>query len=242
MKPDCIPDRAFGVDFKDAGTQEIARLMIERFREKTGKYPFVVFNNLHRKKLDANREEFEATADDPVAGIAWNEYQAFIDSAAHRIRATAGKGLFIDLHGHNHPIEQIELGYRLEQSDLAMTDSCLNAKEVVERSSLKNLMTASPMSHAEIVRGRTSFGALFDARSIPSTPSPSVPVPQSVQFFSGGYNTYRHTVENDSTLFGVQFELNEKLRKASEHEHTAALLVDVILEFLEKHPCAITAK
>ena len=242
LTPEFMPDRIFGVTVRDGGTQEVARHMVEEFYKRTGKYPFVVLNNLHRKKLDANREEFEATAEDPVAGTAWNEYHAFIDSAVHLIRKNFGRGLFIDLHGHNHPIEQIEIGYRLEEEDLALSDSCLNMKEIVEKSSMKNLLAESSHSHADIVRGRTSFGALFEKHAIPATPRPSVPVPQSAHFFGGGYNTYRHAVEDAGTMFGVQFELNKKLRRSSECEHTAAVLVDVILEFLDHHSVTINAK
>ena len=242
LTPEFMPDRIFGVTVRDGGTQEVARHMIEEFYKRTGKYPFVVLNNLHRKKLDANREEFEATAEDPIAGTAWNEYHAFIDSATQWIRKNFGRGLFIDLHGHNHPIEQIEIGYRLEEEDLALSDSCLNMKEIVEKSSMKNILKISSLSHADIIRGGASFGALFAKYSVPSTPSPSVPVPQSAQFFGGGYNVSRHAAEDPGIMFGVQIELNRKLRTSSESNHTAVVLVDVILEFLDRHSCAVQTK
>ncbi len=232
LKPELVADRTFGVNVKDNGTQEIAREMIAEFRARTGKYPHVIFSHLARKKLDVNREEFEGAQDNPVALAAWNEYHGFIDSANAAAVTAFGRGFLIDLHGQNNPEERIEIGYRLENDDLQMPDGDLNSKASVEKSTLKHLMNYSALSHAELIRGANSLGALFDRCSVPSTPSPSQPAPGSYKFFSGGYTVGRHTVDDTSSVFGVQFELNTELRRPARSHSTAVMLVAVIIDYL----------
>ncbi len=235
LKPELVADRTFGVNVKDNGTQEIAREMIAEFKARTGKYPHVIFSHLARKKLDVNREEFEGAQDNPPALAAWNEYHGFIDSASAAVVNIFGRGFLVDLHGQNNPEERIEIGYRLENDDLMMSDGDLNLKASVEKSTLKNLMKYSPLSHAELIRGSNSLGALFDRRSVPSTPSPSQPSPGSYKFFSGGYTVGRHTVDDTSAVFGVQFELNTELRRSARSHSTAVMLVTVIIDYLTIH-------
>ena len=76
-----------------------------------GEYPYVVINNLHRSKLDANRDKPEATFGEEVPEVAWNEYHNFIDRAKAEI---SEPGLFIDVHGHGHANNWAELGYLIK--------------------------------------------------------------------------------------------------------------------------------
>jgi hypothetical protein len=235
LKPEIISDRTFGVNARDYGTQEVAREMIAEFKRRTGKIPHVVFSHLSRKKLDVNREEFEAAQEDPLALTAWSEYHAFIDSAKAAERSMFKKGILIDLHGQNNPEGRIEIGYRLENEELMMQDADLNGKMFVEKSSLKNLVKSSSYSHAELIRGKASLGALFDKYALPSTPSPSQPIPGSYKFYGGGYTIFRHAVEDTTEIFGVQFELNPELRSQEHTESTANLFVSVIIDYLNIH-------
>lgn len=235
LKPEIISDRTFGVNARDNGTQEVAREMITEFMGRTGKSPHVIFSHLVRRKLDVNREEFEAAQENTAALTAWNDYHGFIDSAQAYARRSFGKGFLIDLHGQNHPEQRIEIGYRLESDELAMPDADLNSKEYIEKSSLKNLVKISAYSHAELIHGKNSLGALFDTYGVRSTPSPSDPAPKSYKFFSGGYTIFRHAAEDTTEIFGVQFELNPELRSQDHFESTAKLLVSVIIEYLNIH-------
>ena len=73
-----------------------------------GEYPYLVVNNLHRSKFDANRDKPEATFGESVPERAWEEFHAYIDRSKAEI---GGRGLFIDIHGHGHPNNWAELGY-----------------------------------------------------------------------------------------------------------------------------------
>ena len=73
----------------------------------------MVINNLHRNKLDANREIGEATLGDSTAEMAFNEFHQCIEEAKAAIEADTcvnGSGLFLDMHGHGHPNNWAELG------------------------------------------------------------------------------------------------------------------------------------
>ena len=141
LKPPTLPDRTLGTGGRqDTKTQELAREIIEFFREKTGKYPHVIMNRLHREKLDANRELFDAALDDPIAGEAWNEFHSFIDSAEERVEREFGKGLYIDLHGHRHDWQVVELGYLLVSNQLSLTDAGLDSSVEVTTTSLGSIL------------------------------------------------------------------------------------------------------
>ena len=71
-------------------------------------YPYVVINNLHRIKLDANRDKPEATFGEPIPEEAWEESHRLIDQFKSDID---GQGLFLDMHGHGHENNWAELGY-----------------------------------------------------------------------------------------------------------------------------------
>ena len=74
-------------------------------------------NNLHRSKLDPNREKEEATFGEPYAIFGFRKYHKSIEQA----KATFdGPGLFLDIHGHGHDIQRTELGYMVIFSFLVL--------------------------------------------------------------------------------------------------------------------------
>ena len=58
--------------------------------------------------MDANRDKPEATFGESIPEQAWEEFHEFINQAEIPI---GGKGLFLDIHGHGHPVNWAELGY-----------------------------------------------------------------------------------------------------------------------------------
>ena len=46
--------------------------------------------------------------ENPSQEQAWEEFHEFINQAEIAI---GGKGLFLDIHGHGHPVNWAELGY-----------------------------------------------------------------------------------------------------------------------------------
>ena len=129
LEPIEIPDRDCTgcVYVRDSRTQELVRQMSDAIFEEFGCYPYIIINRLHRKKLDANRDIGDAADGDPLAEQAWFDFHDFIETAKDSITGNFGKGLYLDLHGHGHDIQRLELGYRISKSELQLSDSELDA-------------------------------------------------------------------------------------------------------------------
>ena len=236
-KPDEITDRSQGSDHHDKKTLETALEVQKRFYELTGKYPFVILNRLHRVKLDPNRAFEVATQGDSLSAIAYNEFHGFIDTAEKEVEAIWGKGLYIDIHAHNHKTQLIELGYLLESEFLAFPDNDLNDDLFIEKSSLRNLMKDTPYKFSEIVRGKVSFGAYLEKYGYKVVPSPSIPEPGTENFFAGGYNTQTHGPKDTNNFNSLQIELPwDYIRDSDLNIKKFSMdLTETIIEFMKTH-------
>ena len=229
LVPDDIPDRTCEgcVTVNDAWTKSIAVGLFDEIVATTGCYPHLVINLLHRRKFDANRDLDEAAAGDTTVARAWQAYHDFVDSAKADMIAAYGRGLFIDLHGHAHTIQRIELGYLLSRSDLQSTDAELNAEQLVRQSSIRGLAgdNVGELSHAELLRGASSLGSLLSEKGFPAVPSVTDPFPRGEEpYFTGGYNTQRHgSRDSDGPIDAVQVELNQTVRF---EDSTRMVLID----------------
>jgi len=234
-KPAEIPDRSLGtMGHLDSKTQELAREIVAEFRERTGKIPHVIINRLHRSKLDANRELFDAAQDDPIAGQAWNEFHTFIDSAEHRIQRKFGRGLYIDLHGHRHEWQVVELGYLLVSNQLKLSDGELDASVQRSTTSLGLILNDRMAPLSQLVRGPRSFGAALEQEGFATVPSPAHPHPDGQPYFSGGYNLEQHSAFSGKLMVGVQVEAPTSLRENEAQRKTfARALVNGVLAFIK---------
>lgn len=234
-RPDLIPDRKTGVFAFDTNTQELARACAKAFHERLGKRIHLIICKLHRTKLDCNREPEEATAGNPIATEVWKRYHNAITRAAQQIRTQHRSGILIDLHGHGHKSQTLELGYALEAEDLALPDSTLNSPQLMQKSTLRYLLEKHHTSHSDLLRGPESLGAFFEKAGYRSTPSPRIPIPTS-PFFSGGYTIRRHTEENPH-LTAIQIETHSPgVRDTPQNRAAFAdALVSVCESFLRIH-------
>ena len=239
--PATLPDRnclgcATG---RDSYTQELTRQIESSILFKTGCYPHVIINRLHRIKLDANRDIIEATDSNLVTETYWHEYMNFIDSARNLVNKKFLKGLFLDIHGHAHVIQRLELGYALSGTDLRKNDSSLNASPLNTKSSILNLRYSNlnSYSHSQMIRGPHSFGAMIQRRGVPAVPSDSIPHPLvGESFFGGGYNTVKFGSRDGGTIDGIQIESHSGVRFGfTNRVKYADSLAEAILEYMEKH-------
>ncbi|MCP4440427.1 MAG: T9SS type A sorting domain-containing protein [Aureispira sp.] len=232
-----IPDRnCSGCSYaRDSYTQELSRALKDALYAKTGCYPHVIINRLHRRKLDANRAIGDAADGNIDAENAWYAFHEFIDTAKNKVASNYTKGLYLDMHGHAHTIQRLELGYVLSGTTLRQTDSLLN----LEGSSIENLVNANPNNYSlsKLLRGTNSFGTLCEQKGYLSVPSFSTPYPLSTEpYFGGGYNTNRHGSELGGTIDGIQIECNSGVRFGlSNREAFADSLAEVILDYLDIH-------
>lgn len=239
LEPDSIPDCPNCSTVRDAYTQEIGRGISSSFYEQTGCYPNVIINLLHRRKLDANRDIENATGGVMVLEDAWFAYHNFIESAKVKIVEDYDRGIFIDLHGHGHDIQRIEMGYLLSKSELQMADDEINNLSLIEESSIRELVNSNLqlLNHAELLRGELSFGTLMSERGFPSVPSLSDPFPMDDEpYFTGGYNTRRHGSKNGGQIDAIQLEFNQSIRFDEEiRNELIDSLSSNLIDFLQFH-------
>ncbi|MFP5040798.1 T9SS type A sorting domain-containing protein [Parasediminibacterium sp. JCM 36343] len=217
LKPAGIPSRTCSVcdTTQDAYTQEFARELKDSIYRLYGGYPHLVINLLHRAKLDANREIVEAAQGNATAEASWYAFQSFIDTAEQQIVANGQKGIYIDLHGHGHAIQRVELGYLLSQSQTQQSDSIINTNTYVNESGIRYLINHNKLNltHADLLRGTYSFGTMLANRGYPAVPSTAIPYAQTGDaYFDGGYNTSRHGSDSAGNVDGFQMEMNQTVR------------------------------
>ena len=133
LTPASIPDRTdaacggSATTTTDLNTIELVRAMQQRYFARFGKYPHVIINHLARRKLDANRVGIEAACGNAEAATALTEWHYFIDAAKSAVLKSSGKGWYMDMHGHGHTIQRLELGYLLSSAQLDLSDASLDA-------------------------------------------------------------------------------------------------------------------
>ena len=253
LTPSSIPDRTASAcggsatTVTDANTQELVRTMQARYAARFGRYPHVIISHLSRRKLDPNRLQPEAGCGNAVAAQALTEWHAFIDVAKNEVLKTHGKGWYMDIHGHGHAVQRLELGYLLTAAQLDGTDASLDASSATEnRASMLTLSLASPLSFSAVLRGPTSLGTLYAARGFPSIPSSSDPRPSGADYFNGGDNTRRHTCGSEAgplggttggMICGVQIEANfvGVRDNAANRERFADATAQVLEQYLRLH-------
>ena len=222
-KPSEMADRTRGVLKRDTNTREVLFKLADEIELRTGQRPFLVASNLHRIKLDPNRELEEAAQGDEAAGKAWSVYHGALERAGRSARALGqGRALVLDIHGHAHEEDWIELGHAVSAANLAKPDS--------------------ELSDSEWIRGSSSLGARLEDAGLRAVPSPSIPHPAGKPYFNGGYITRRHRGEG---LRSIQLELPWSVRKAANHSWSIPAMADAVVLFLAENfvvpPMAIEA-
>ena len=212
IAPVTIPDRS-GITVTDRNTIELGRAIAQAFFKRTGRTPHLVISLLRRTKLDPNRDEADGAQGNAVAALAWNEYHGFIRSALDEVTERHKTGLYIDLHGHGHAKQRLELGYLLSASTLSLTDPQLDG--LASQSSLRSAKPVSPIRFSGLLRGPTSLGGLLAPR-FQSVPSPSIPSPRKrpllrrrVQHGAGHCHGSR-TPDRDSHVRGSRFSVESR--------------------------------
>ncbi len=150
-----------------------------------------------------------------------------------------GRALYLDIHGHGHEEQRVELGYLLNGAALRQDDDVLNSDDTIDSTSIRTLFrdNEAEMTFVELLRGPKSYGAMLEARGFPSVPSASQPAPEpDWAFFSGGYNTRRWGSRDGSDMSGIQIEGNQDARfDPATRLDFAYALVESSLEYLREH-------
>jgi hypothetical protein len=224
LAPSTIPDRTdarcggSATTTTDLNTIELVRAMQASYYARCGRYPHVIISHLARRKADVNRTPPVATCNNVDAETAYREWHSFIDIAKHSVLESSGKGWYMDMHGHGHAIQRLELGYLVDGSRLDASDAALNAVPAYsDTSSVRTIARTSAASLSSLLRGPDALGTLFANAGFPAVPSAIDPGPKGAPYFSGGDNTRRHACgaeaaalggTTDGNICGVQIETN----------------------------------
>jgi hypothetical protein len=244
VSPAALPNRTCNdaVTVTDLNTIELAQQIDAAFFAQTGCHPHLIYCNLRRTKLDCNRNLADGACGNPAAALAWTEYHRFIEQAqASAQQEYEGNILFIDLHGHGHPLQRLELGYLLYGDELRLSDQELNTPPLIAVSAIQNLVAdnANNYTHAALLRGPQALGTLLGEAGFPAVPSAQIPAPAAADsYFSGGYTTVRHTsYTTGNTVNGLQIECNlTGVRdNATNRQAFGEALSTAVLDFLRIH-------
>ncbi|MBE0667482.1 MAG: hypothetical protein IH593_07375, partial [Bacteroidales bacterium] len=240
LTPGEIPDRSCGDESStDLYTVNLVKSIQQKITELTGCYPHIIINHLKRTKLDANRDLDIATCGNEFAEIAWNEFHLFIDSAKLSVERKSSKGLLIDLHGHGHANQRLELGYLLKGDQLSYPEAVLNTSASISLSSIRNLVgtNVNGFTHSELLHGIFSLGTMFASVGYPAVPGIDEPFPYPEEpYFRGGYNTERHGSLNEGTIDAIQIECNQDVRfEETARNSFGETAAKIFLDYLIKH-------
>lgn len=239
LKPASLMNRRYGSLATDAETKTLAAEIDLAIKSRLGASAHFIINNLHRSKLDPNRDMSEAAQDDPGAQSAWLDFHAACSSATQKVTKLHGSGLLIDLHGHRHAEPNVEVGMLLNAADLQNSDSAISSNpSLLAKSSIKELVHRTGKPLAELIRGPSSLGSLLEIRGQRSLPSAVRPEPSpGASYYSGAYIIATHGSKNSGTVSAIQLECPwEGVRDTeSNRKQFAERLADAIAEFLHIH-------
>lgn len=210
-----IPDR----DCKDLGrvvkgvdskTIETARAIENAFLKTYNKRPYLVISHLSRRKVDQNRAIEMASCGNALSEKAWFNFHLSIDTAIALAREQFGEVVYIDLHGHGHKNQRLELGYGLDKNQLINAFNNKEIEELTRKSSLVNYFKHREEGNLHsMLFGKYSFGSIIQRHGVKATPAMQDPHPiNDEKFFAGGYNTRRYTSVDYPNVFGFQIECN----------------------------------
>jgi hypothetical protein len=205
--PSNIPDRACPniVTVTDTKTIELANAIDSVCKADYGFQPYLVIDYLKRTKLDQNREIIEATCSNSNIDIIWKNYHLSIDTCITKITSKYGQALFIDIHGHGHTKQRLELGYLVSANALRNPTTILPAN-----TSYYNMLQQNPfLSSNQFLTTPNAFGTFMANRSFPAVPSAQDQAPLVAdEYFDGGYNTQTFTSSLYPKVYGWQIETN----------------------------------
>ncbi|MCH1417197.1 MAG: hypothetical protein L7U68_01455 [Flavobacteriaceae bacterium] len=239
LKPQWIENRDCegAVITQDQYTLGIA-LQIDNELRKRAYQPYIVYAKIHRVKVDLNRSLETSHCEDDSSNDFWREFHQQIETYRNEIVEKYNRGLMIDIHGHGHTNQRIELGYLLSSEQLRSLST--NGSLENSLTSINSLVNNHPknISLNELIIGENSLGTLLSLAGFPSVPSAQDPAPNlGDPFFSGGSNTKLYGSKTRSGVDAIQLELNrQNLRQESEDRILFSKnFATIILSYLQHH-------
>ena len=197
----------------------------------------MIICHLKRSKLDANHTLLQGAEGNEEAEQAWNEYHGFIEAATTTIEKTWKRGFYLDVHGHTHEIQRIELGYIVDGAEFRMSDTNLNDWELRDTSSIRRLAKEAAARFVDLLRGNHSLGTLLEDAGFPTVPSTNQPDPGLDPYTSGDWCIKWYGSDEFGPVDAIQLTLNwDGVRDTVSNRNAFAQALAEKLEFfIETH-------
>merc|ERR1719369_263003 len=202
----------------DAGTREIALMMREHLIAKGGRAPHLVINKMHRVRMEPNSGREKGTRNMTEQLEAYDSLHGCIQQLVDTIPKP---GLLLDIHGHKNHNNTL-FGYRVMDYRWCTEDgqsqpSLLDVKG--KSSSIKDLVKRNKdLTLSEVMIGTQSIGARLEKKGFYAIPSPRMPCPGDLRYYSGGklvqwYSSGAWETKNkNAKMDGLQMEIPREIR------------------------------
>lgn len=225
IKPISIPRRKYGNRSGDSYTKDLLLRVVELLPNK----PYYIYCNLHRSRIDLNRDMDEATQGNKEMQKLWDIWKYTLDNYLNEVRFFYGKGLYIDIHSHNNH-DKFMIGYGISIRDylILMDDKQIPTKNSTMHS-LKEFSEEKYISEHSVLFGAYSFPKTLESRGY------KVLIPKNDKaFLNGGRNIMRN---HGKGIGALQIECPISILK-KDLESVAQALVESInvfsIKFLQK--------
>ena len=207
LVPSTMADRT-GDTERAVNTRKVAEQFAVFFNANSnGLFPHIIYNNVSRTKLDPDLNVTDGAQGNSYSTLSYGTYHSYLQTAIDSVETHFDAGVLLNLVGHDHSVQQVELGYLLSADNLNLSDTALNAYN--SQSSVNHMASISAASFAEIIRGYSSFGNLLFASSyngytfnvIPTLDNPS---PGTNPYLSGGYTLETYGSSNGGKINAIE--------------------------------------
>ena len=214
-KPFNIKDRTTGKRLQDTYTRRLTSKLVELMYNS----PYYVVSDIHRKKVDLNRDLPEATDGDRKAQTVWYNYHNKVSLYKSEMLSLYRTGLLVDIHSHNNS-DEFQLGYNISARDyLALRlNKRMDIPSTLDSFTDRNYLWDMIFGYHSITNSIEKYGYKVFT---PNTRD---------EFFNGGYTVERYAGEG---LGSIQIEVPVSLLKY-DLDGAARVLKDSITIFSNK--------
>lgn len=191
IKPFNIPTREYGKVREDTYTRRVINYLVTNLKSK----PYFIYSDLHRSKLDLNRELHEAAQGNVKAENIWKLWNSVLGGYINAAKSRHGKVLYIDIHSQGIT-DSFHLGYDISSRDY---NSIKDHVPTYARSTMYGLGD----NQYELLFGDKSFSDSLTKREL------KVFNPENDDsYFNGGRNVKVFSGQN---VGGIQIEIPIKI-------------------------------
>ena len=254
----CTPQFPSLTYTRDAGTDVIAR-ELHSLLSREGLKPHVIECHIHRSKVECNRHLSEVAIQrrGQEAELVYTTFHNWIRQALQLgLKENKEGALLIDLHGHGHPHEYIELGFRLSAS---LLNNIYNSEEenrnwrtIVSSSArheftmrhlLKRKFGTSDDSIKAALIGETSFsGCIVEnfgleplLKNIKCVPSEARIGPGKLGYYNGGFIVRSHCKTPRVDSVQIELPMSIRCQPGAMREAATLALAGAIKQFHCQH-------